>query len=348
MLVGRILSKLFRATISSCIALACTGYGSAVASDGLARVIADAQPKMVKIHGAGGVRGLEAYQSGFLISADGHVLTVWSYVLDTDHLSVTLDDGRKFQAEVVNADPALELAVLKIDATDAAHFELAASVPAHVGSRVLAFSNLFGVATGEEPTSVQHGVLAAKTRLDARRGTFETPYHGAVYVLDAMTNNPGAAGGALLNQNGELLGMLGKELRSSQNNIWLNYAIPIHELRSTAERILEGKFERAREVPPLAASEAASLPLIGVVLVPEVLERTPPYVDRVLASSPAAAAGVRPDDLIVFVGGTLVQSSKGLREELARTERDAPIKLMLLRGQELVEVVLQPREAPTP
>jgi hypothetical protein len=52
--------------------------------------------------------------------------------------------------------------------------------------------------------------------------------------------------------------------------------------------------------------------------------------------------------LIVFVGGTLVQSSKGLREELARTERDAPIKLMLLRGQELVEVVLQPREAPTP
>ena len=72
------------------------------------------------------------------------------------------------------------------------------AVPADAGTRVLAFSNLFGVATGDEPASVQHGVIAVKTRLDARRGVFETPYHGPVYVLDAMTNNPGAAGGALI------------------------------------------------------------------------------------------------------------------------------------------------------
>ena len=60
--------------------------------------------------------GLAIYQSGFLISADGHVLTVWSYVLDIDDMTVMLDDGRKYQSKLVGADPRLELAVLKIDA----------------------------------------------------------------------------------------------------------------------------------------------------------------------------------------------------------------------------------------
>ena len=68
-------------------------------------------------------------------------------------------------------------------------------MPAEAGTRVLAFSNLFGVATGDEPASVQHGIVAVKTRLEPAAASFETPYHGPVYVLDAMTNNPGAAGG---------------------------------------------------------------------------------------------------------------------------------------------------------
>src|SRR5262249_51105248 len=99
------------------------------------------QPKMVKLYGAGGGRGLEAYQSGFLISASCPILPVGSYVLDTDYVTATLDDGRKFEAKLLGADPRLELAVLKIEATDLPHFELAAAVPAESGSRVLAFSN---------------------------------------------------------------------------------------------------------------------------------------------------------------------------------------------------------------
>ena len=61
------------------------------------------QSKMVKIYGAGGIKGLEAYQSGFLISDKGHILTVWSYVLDTDYITAVLNDGRKFQAKLVGA-----------------------------------------------------------------------------------------------------------------------------------------------------------------------------------------------------------------------------------------------------
>ncbi len=88
---------------------------------------------MVKLYGAGGVRGLEPYQSGFLISEEGHILTAWSYVLDTDYVTTTLDDGRKFEAKLVSFDPRLEVAVLKIDATELPHFDLAHSVPATAG-----------------------------------------------------------------------------------------------------------------------------------------------------------------------------------------------------------------------
>ena len=61
------------------------------------------------------MRGLEPYQSGMVISADGHILTAWSYVLDTDYITVTLDDGRKYQGELKGYDPRLEIAVLKRD-----------------------------------------------------------------------------------------------------------------------------------------------------------------------------------------------------------------------------------------
>lgn len=322
-----------------------------VAGESLSAIVVPHQPKMVKLYGAGGVRGLEPYQSGFLISDEGHILTAWSYVLDTDYITATLDDGRKFEAKLVNADPRLELAVLKIDAVDVPYFDLELAVPADSGSRVLALSNLFGVAAGNEAASVQHGMIAVKTRLDARRGTFETPYHGPVYVLDAMTNNPGAAGGALLNQQGELLAMLGKELRSAQNNIWLNYAIPIAELQESVKRILEGNFQETPDAPALSPEEAVDLDQLGLVLVPDVLERTPPYVDQVRSQSPAAKAGLKADDLIVFLGQNVVHSCQSLRDELARVERETALKLVVMRGQELLEIEIpspQPSEPNAP
>jgi len=306
------------------------------------KAIAEAQPKMVKIYGAGGVKGLDAYQSGFLISADGKVLTAWSYVLDTDQIIVTLNDGQRFDATLVGADPRLELAVIKIEATDLPHFDLSAAAKADAGTRVLAFSNLFGVAAGDEAASVQHGTVAATTTLDARRGVFETPYRGQIYVLDAMTNNPGAAGGALLNQQGQLLGILGKQLRSSLTNTWLNFAMPVEQLKSSVDGITSGK-SRPADDDANAKAGGGFLPVqFGIVLVPDVLERTPPYVDSVRADSGAAQSGLKADDLIVFVGDRLVHSCKAFRDELARTEPDTDIKLVVMRGQDLVEVVLKP------
>ncbi|MBI2825672.1 MAG: trypsin-like peptidase domain-containing protein [Planctomycetia bacterium] len=317
-----------------------TGAPSAGAA-GLSEVIGQVQPKIVKIYGAGGFQGLEAYQSGMLISGEGHVLTVWSYVLDTDEITVTLDDGRRFKAQLLGADPRLELAVLKVDATGLNHFELAAATKAEPGTRVLAFSNLFGVATGDEPASVQHGLVAIKSQLEARRGVFDTTYKGPVYVLDAMTNNPGAPGGALVDYEGRLLAMLGKELRNSLSNTWLNYAIPIEEMATTVDEIRTGKFVRKpNDEPNKKPDKALNLALLGIVLVPDVLERTPPFVDAVRPDSPAALAGVQPDDLVLFVNDRLVQSCKALAGELEFIDRIDAVKVTVIRGQDLVDVTL--------
>ena len=315
------------------------------AGPSLANVANRVQPKMVKIFGAGGLHGLEIYQSGFLISADGYVLTVWSHVLDVNEVDVVLNDGHKYEGKLVGADPRLELALLKIDAQDLPHFDLKPSVPAGEGTRVLAFSNLFGVATGNEPDSVLHGTISAVTALDARRGAYETPYQGPIYVLDAMTNNPGAAGGALTDLQGRLLGILGKELRNSKNNIWLNFAIPTADFAASVEALRTGKPpvdpDKAKTKPP---DNPLTLDHLGIVLVPDVLERTPPFVDEVRPDSAASKAGIRPDDLVLLVDNQVVQSCAALKKELGLREADSDVHLTLMRGNELMDVQLKAPE----
>jgi S1-C subfamily serine protease len=311
-------------------------------SGSFADVIAGVQPKMVKIYGAGGVRGLESYQSGFLISPEGHVLTVWSYVLDTDFIGVTLDDGRRYEGKLVGADPRLEIALLKIDAEDLDWFDWQQTPTPETGDRVLAFSNLFGVATGNEASSVLHGNVSAKTQLSARRGAFESTYQGPVLVLDAITNNPGAAGGALTDAQGRLIGILGKELRSSLNNTWLNYAIPIPELSSSIDDILAGRMSGRRDDEMTSRPEnSISLNDLGIILIPNVLPKTPPFIDQVRADSPAAREGLQPDDLILFVNDRLVSSSHALRNELAYVDRIDEVRLTVQRGQDLLVVRLR-------
>ncbi|MCS7304929.1 MAG: S1C family serine protease [Thermoguttaceae bacterium] len=305
--------------------------------------IAEVQPKMVKIFGAGGFRGLEHYQSGMLISDQGHILTVWSHVLDTDEITVVLHDGRRYQAKLLGADARLEIAVLKIQEENLPHFKLQEAVEVEPGTRILAFSNLFNVAMGDEPVSVQRGIISVRTHLSARRGGFETLYNGPVYVIDAVTNNPGAAGGAVVTYRGELVGMIGKEVRNTLNNTWLNYAVPIESLRPSVEQIITKGGMVAQQEPESPPRPQRSLELgrLGIVLVPDILPRTPPYVDWVREGSPAQAAGIKPDDLIILLNDRLIHSCQMLQKELEFIEHDAEITLTLLRGLELIEVKLK-------
>ncbi len=349
-LVGTVRGTIgWAATIVS-VLVCCGAIGNARAgSPTLSKIVREVQPKVVKIYGSGGLRGLEAYQSGLLISADGHVLTVWSYVLDSEEfLYVVLDDGQRFRASIVNHDPRLEIAILKIDSHDLPYFDLKQETAAEVGAGVLAFSNLFGVATGSESVSVLHGRVSARTELTARRGAFETVYKGPVYVVDAMTNNPGAAGGALTDLQGNLVGLLGKELRNALTNVWLNYAIPVDQLRQSALDIMAGKN------PPRIQDESAEKPThphtvqrLGILLVPDLLSRTPPFVDQIVPGSAAQRAGLQVDDLILFVEDRVADSIESLREELEYIDRIDPVRLTVQRGDELLELELKltPQEA---
>ena len=329
------------------IVLAVSIRSEAIAQDAMlprtsyADVISTVQPKMVKIFGSGGLRNLESYQSGFLISPDGFILTAWSYVLDTGQATVILNDGRRFTADLVGNDPRSEIALLKIEGTDFPHFDMKEYKRLNPGTRVLAFSNLYGVATGDEPTSVLHGIVSGVTKLAARRGAFETPYRGDVYILDAMPNNAGAAGGALTDSKGNLAGMLGKELRDAQTQIWLNYSLPVEEIRDAVQSLLTGDQVQDNDATKLP-EEYASLDAFGIVLIPNILRNTPPFIDMILPESRAASSELRADDLIVLVNGKTVSSQGTLFEYLREVDAVDSVRLTVVRGNELIEVEMEP------
>ena len=303
-------------------------------------VAVETELKTVKLYGAGGIAGLDAYQSGFFVSEEGHILTVWSTVLDVDTIIAVCSDGTRYEASVLGIDPNLEIAILETNQRPTAFFRLDNKAVANVGDRVLAFSNLFKIATGNEMCSLQHGVIMAKTNLKARRGSVESFYQGDVYVIDAMTNNPGAAGGVLTNLRGELLGMLGKELRDKGTNTWLNYAIPIAALDKSIVKIMAGKSIVRQKDSRLAADRPIKLADLGVVLIPNVLSKTPAYVDLVQPNSVAARAGLKTNDLILFVNSTRVGSQATLLEELQYIDRTEDLALLIQRGSKLQEVLL--------
>ena len=333
--------------------LTCT---TVLAQPSLSKSSNQVQNRVVKIYGAGGVGGLDAYQSGFVVSPAGHVATAWSSVLDVEPI-VLLSDGRRFESKIVGFEPSLELAVLKLDTGDLPYFAVSETGPDSQantndsgrdeyqwGDPVLAVSNLFNIATGNEPASVLQGRLAARSELDARRGTFQTAYRGEVWLLDLVANNPGAAGGALVDLDGNLVGMLGKELRDRKTGVWLNYAIPADVLRGPIGDIIAGRKTVLPNTdrPLLARDKSHSMKTLGLGLIPDVLEMTPVYVDTTTPDSSAFQAGLQPDDLILLVEGTRVAHQRDFRNQLRRIDRRDDVGITIQRENEILELTLQP------
>lgn len=317
--------------------------------------------KMVKIFGAGGFKGLASYGTGLVVSPQGHVLTADSHILTSQNVRVHLHDGRRVDnVKVLASEPELDVALLKIDGVDnLPYFDLAKAAQqplAQTGDWILAFSNQFQIATRDEPMTVQRGVISSYSKLHGRRGIHDAPYSGDVYFLDAITNNPGAGGGALTNRKGELLGIVGKELRNTLTDIWINYAMPIQakvevpdkdkpeqkKTISIADFVrlgIDGKYQRiVKEKLP-----AGTGGYHGIVTVPDILERTPPYVEEVAPGSPAAAAGVKSDDLLVYLDGEQIGSVKNFNDLMSRLRPGTRVQLEVRRGTKLktIEIVLK-------
>lgn len=333
------------------------------AQKSVADVAEQVNKKMVKIFGAGGIRGLPHYGTGVVISSDGYALTTNSHILDTSDLRVHLYDGTRVSAKVVAIEPELDVALLKIgtekDGLEDLPFfnvmELAKRPVAEAGDGILGFSNCFEIATRNEPMSVQQGRVAAFAKLHGRIGIFEAPYTGQVYVVDAITNNPGAAGGALTNRKGELLGLIGRELRNEQTNTWINYAMPLQakievlqedgKKQTVALLDLVEKKEKYKPIDPNKKREGGG-GFSGIVLVPNVVDRTPPYVEDILPGSPAESAGLRADDLIVYVDGLPVPSIQMFNDTIGKYRPNSEVKLEVRRDDKLSTLTLKLTDPP--
>jgi serine protease Do len=161
---------------------------------------------------------------------------------------------------------------------------------------------------------------------------FDAPYQGDVYLIDAVTNNSGAAGGAVTDRRGRLIGLLGKELRNTLSNTWVNYAVPVQVLASFVDKAKRGEYK------PVVRTQAAAGGggYHGVILVPSVVDHTPPYVEDVIPGSPAAKAGLRADDLILNVEGQQILSVKAFRDFMGRIRPGQVIRIELRRSDRLL------------
>jgi serine protease Do len=325
------------------VAVAQDSSGGAAAADAVVPV--DPQQVVVKLFGAG-VGNLDSYGTGILISAEGHVLTVANHLVSTGFLTAVTADGRRWQAETLGTSTEHDAAVLRLAARPEEIFpflDLRQAADAEPGTAIQAWSNMFRVAAGNEPVSVVHGVIAASVPLEARQGRWKFPVRTPVWILDAITNNSGAAGGLVVDEAGRPVGLIGREIRHARSRIWVNYAVPLTTLRPVIEALLQGRRPAASSGRGDAVAMLSDRELtarFGLTLLPAVIERTPAWVDGVAANSAAARAGLRRGDLILLVGDAVITSVTDVRREIAAVVPGQAMSITVSRENELVGLQL--------
>ena len=290
--------------------------------------INQAQQRVVKIYGgsAGRVKG---YSSGIIVSDDGRIVTMQGVYLDSSQVRVTLPDGESYTASMVRRDRTQQLALLKIDAETPNFFELSEKRVARKGDWVIAVSNAFKVADGREPLSVNLGIVSLATSIEARFNRRDVAYDGELVLIDAITSNPGAGGGAVVNTEGELVGMIGKIIDSSETNTRLNYAVPV----SSLYQFVNAKTSQIAATEPKIEKKPVEL---GVRLFRMDGPRGLCYIDRVIPRSPAAAAGLRRDDLIISVGGEKADNIRQYEQIVETLSPGKEVVLIIKRGTDLL------------
>jgi serine protease Do len=250
--------------------------------------------------------------SGVIVRPDGYLLTNNHVVEGATDIKVSLSDRREFKARLVGADPASDVALLKIDASGLLALPFGDSSKAEVGDIVLALGNPFGIGQ-----TVTMGIIGATGRTGLGIEQYED------FIQTDAAINPGNSGGALVNAQGELIGINTAILSGGEGNQGVGFAVPINMARNVMDQILKsGKVVRGyigaggQDVTSEIAQGLGLKQSYGVVLT------------QIEPDSPAAKAGLKPGDVVTEINGAAVNSFAEMR---LRVSSIAPGTLVKLR-----------------
>ncbi|HDR9486330.1 MULTISPECIES: Do family serine endopeptidase [Burkholderia] len=270
--------------------------------------------------------------SGVIVSPEGYILTNQHVVDGADQIEVALADGRTATAKVIGSDPETDLAVLKINMTNLPTITLGRSDQSRVGDVVLAIGNPFGVGQ-----TVTMGIISALGRNHLGINTFEN------FIQTDAPINPGNSGGALVDVNGNLLGINTAIYSRSGGSLGIGFAIPVSTARTVLESIITtGSVTRGwigvepQDVTPEIAESFGLSQKSGAI------------VAGVLQGGPADKAGIKPGDILVSVNGDEITDTTKLLNTVAQIKPGTPTKVHVVRkGKEFdVNVVIGKRPPP--
>jgi Do/DeqQ family serine protease len=270
--------------------------------------------------------------SGVIVSADGYILTNNHVVESADEIEVILNDSRQARAKVIGTDPESDLAVLKISLDRLPVIVLGNSNSLQVGDMVLAIGNPFGV--GQTVTS---GIVSALGRNQLGINTFEN------FIQTDAAINPGNSGGALVDTNGNLLGINTAIYSRSGGSMGIGFAIPV----STAKIVLEGIVKDGQvtrgwigvepnELTPELAQTFGVNAKLGVI------------ITGVLQNGPAAKGGMKPGDVVTGVAGQAIHNVPELLTVVAALKPGAAAEFEVQRTSGKVGLQIAPGVRPKP
>ena len=267
-------------------------------------------------HAQPGPRREGGLGSGVVVTNDGYVLTNNHVVDGADKIQVDLTDGRSFEARVVGTDQPSDLAVLKIPVSGLTTLPLGDSDKARVGDVVLAIGDPLGVGQ-----TVTMGIISGKGRATGGgNGSFED------FIQTDAPINQGNSGGALVNTDGELVGINSQILSPSGYNIGIGFAIPASMAQNVMQQLIaSGHVRRGMLGVTVQGVNADLAKSLGLATAHGAI------VSDVTAGSPASKAGLQPGDVILALNGRPVDSSNDLRNHIAPLGPGAKVDLQVFR-----------------
>jgi serine protease DegQ len=270
--------------------------------------------------------------SGVIVSPEGYILTNQHVVDGADQIEIALADGRTTNAKVIGVDPETDLAVLKVNMTNLPTITLGRMDQTRVGDVVLAIGNPFGVGQ-----TVTMGIVSALGRNHLGINTFEN------FIQTDAAINPGNSGGALVDVNGNLLGINTAIYSRSGGSLGIGFAIPVSTARSVLESIITtGSVTRGwigvepQDVTPEIAESFGLQQKSGAI------------VAGVLQGGPADKAGVKPGDILLSVNGEDITDTTRLLNVIAQIKPGTDAKVHLVRKNKEMDLNVMIGKRPPP